>query len=106
MPEQLLFEVETPLGFKVRCTSAYWDYIVDRKHPVLSGREKEIERVLREPVEVRRSRKDEKVLLFYREDSGRWICAVVRRQVDGGFLITAYRTDAVKAGDKIWTRSA
>ncbi|MGC1342223.1 MAG: hypothetical protein WA854_07845 [Candidatus Binataceae bacterium] len=92
----MLFELETPLGFKVRCTSAYWDYIVDRKHPVLSGREKEIQRVPQ----------GREVPLFYREDSDRWICAVVRRQDGSGFLITAYRTDAVKAGDIVWKKSA
>jgi hypothetical protein len=42
-----LFQVETPLGFTVRCTPGYWAFIVSEKHPVLSGREKEIQQVLR-----------------------------------------------------------
>jgi hypothetical protein len=43
--------------------------------------------------------------LFYRGIAPRWLCAVVQRDDDAGFLITAYPTDAVKAGETIWTRS-
>ena len=32
-------------------------------------------------------------------------CAVARREDGSGFLITAYPTDAVKAGESVWTRS-
>jgi hypothetical protein len=36
---------------------------------------------------------------------GRWVCAVVRHEKDvEGFLITAYLTDAIKEGEKIWPR--
>jgi hypothetical protein len=48
---------------------------------------------------------DEKVPLFYGGGSPRWICAVARRENGEGFLITAYRTDVVKAGDQIWKKS-
>ncbi len=66
MTEALLFEVPTPLGFSVRCTRAYWEFIVTYKHPVLRDRERELEEVLADPDEARRSRKDPSVLLFYR----------------------------------------
>lgn len=46
MAEALLFEVPTPFGFSVRCTRAYWEFIVTYKHPVLRAREREIEEVL------------------------------------------------------------
>ncbi|MBI3786299.1 MAG: DUF4258 domain-containing protein [Deltaproteobacteria bacterium] len=100
-----LFEVSTPLGFDVRCTRAYWEFIVSEKHPVLAGHVEEVKQVLIEPDEVRRSRKDAQVLLFYRGGSPRWICAVARREESSGFLVTAYPTDAIKAGEVIWTRS-
>jgi hypothetical protein len=29
----VLFEVDTPLGCRVRCTRTYWDFIVREKHP-------------------------------------------------------------------------
>lgn len=105
MKEELQFEVATPLGFTVHCTRTYWEFIVKHKHPVLLGREEEVARVLADPDEVRRSRKDPQVLLFYRSTSPRWLCAVARREDSTGFLITAYPTDAIKIGKTIWTRS-
>ncbi len=101
----MLFEVATPLGFAVRCTRAYWTFLVLHKHPVLVGQEEEVRRALEDPDEVRRSRKDSQVVLFYRGRAPRWLCAVARRVDDSGFLITAYLTDAIKVGDTIWTRS-
>ncbi len=103
--EDLLFEVLTPLGFLVRCTRSYWEFIVTYKHPVMADREKEIEETRRDPDEVRRSRKATDVFLFYRGGPPRWLCAVTRWQNGTGFLITAYPTDAIKAGEQIWTKS-
>jgi hypothetical protein len=101
----LLFEVATPLAFRVRCTRSHWEFIVTHKHPALRGREAEIERVLKDPDEVRLSRKDAEVFLFYRSSVARWLCAVARREDGTGFLITAYPTDNIKIGDTVWTRS-
>ena len=99
------FKITTPLGVSVRCSRAYWSFIVTRKHPVLSGQENGVREALSDPDEIRRSRKDPNVLLFYRESSPRWICAIIRRQNGEAFLITAYPTDAIKAGERIWTKS-
>jgi hypothetical protein len=104
MPD-LIFDVLTPIGFTVRCTRQYWKFIVTHKHPILAGREEEVKSALQEPSEIRRSRKDPAVYLFYREVASRWICAVARRDEDSGFLITAYPTDTIKAGEATWTRS-
>ncbi len=101
----LAFVVSTPLGFAVSCTRAYWKFIISEKHPALSGRELEVIETLANPDEIRRSRKDAAVHLFYRGSPPRWMCAVARQQGSSGFLITAYPTDAVKAGETIWTRS-
>ncbi len=105
MADHLLFEIPTPLGFTVRCSHSYWAYIVGQKHPILAGREGEVQLALEYPKEVRRSRKDSEVFMFYRADSNRWICAVVRRENGEGFLITAYRADAVKSGEIVWKKS-
>ncbi len=36
--QDVLFEVMTPLGFRVRVTRGYWDLIINIKHPVMTGR--------------------------------------------------------------------
>jgi hypothetical protein len=100
----MLFETPTPLRFSVRCTRPHWQFIVTYKHPVLAGREKEIEETLSDPDEIRRSRKDAKVFLFYKGGPPRWLCAVAKEQDDGGFIITAYPTDAMKAGEQVWAK--
>lgn len=41
-PDELLFEVLTSLGFRVRVTRAYWNLIVTIKHPVMAGREEQV----------------------------------------------------------------
>jgi len=99
------FQMESPLGFKVRCTTDYWTFIVSEKHPVLAGKEEEVKRVLSEPQEIRRSKKDHNVLLFYAKSETRWLCVVVRKENGAGFVITAYPTDKIKTGEPIWTRS-
>lgn len=105
MVNDILFEVVTPLGFSVRVTRAYWELIVTVKHPVMRGREVAVQGVLQTPEEVRRSRADPNVLLFYRiEEPGRWLCAVAKRLDNEGFLITTYPTDAIKEGERIWSR--
>jgi hypothetical protein len=67
---QLALDVQTPLGFRVRSTHAYWEFLVTIKHPAMSGRERDVETALAEPDEVRRSRVDGNVLLFYKAIGG------------------------------------
>lgn len=53
--------------------------------------------------EIRRNKRDANIYLFYRErEARRWVCAVTKQEDRTGFLITAYLTDAIKEGDKIW----
>lgn len=105
MVSDLLFEVSTPLGFAVRCTRRYWSFIITNKHPVLKGCEDEVREALSQPDEIRKSSKDPNVFLFYHGEHPRWVCAVTRREGNGGFLITAYPTEAIKAGEIIWKKS-
>ena len=54
---------------------------------------------------IRQSRVEPQVLLFYKaEATKRWTCAVAKRLADSGFLITAYPTDAIKEGVRIWPK--
>jgi hypothetical protein len=99
---ELLFEVITPLGFRVRVTRAYWELIITIKHPVMVGRESDVQETLRNPSEIRLSKSDPNVYLFYKpERIGRWVCAVAKRLDSEGYLITAYPTDAIKEGVRI-----
>ena len=101
--KEVLFEVMTPLGFQVRVTKAYWELIVTIKHPVMAGREEDVKKVLAQPDEIRQSKSDEMVFLFYKEErEKRWICAVSKQTGTEGFLITTYPTDAIKEGVQVW----
>ncbi|MEB3336835.1 MAG: DUF4258 domain-containing protein [Leptolyngbyaceae bacterium] len=103
--EDILFEVETPLGFCVRTTISYWELITTVKHPIMRGRESDVQQTLIKPDAVHLSKSDPQVYLFYRADgTQRWVCAVTRRLKDQGFLITAYRTGAIKEGVLIWPK--
>ncbi|MBI3413731.1 MAG: DUF4258 domain-containing protein [Verrucomicrobia bacterium] len=67
----------------------------------------EIERVLRQPQLVRRSRSDEAVRLFYEFYAqtivgGKWLCVVVKYAENDAFVVTAYLTDKPKAGEDLW----
>lgn len=101
----VVFDVLTVLGFRVHVTVAYWNYIVAVKHPVMNGHESDVHDALASPDEIRQSRSDPTVYLFYQTRSlGRWVCAVVKRLDGDGFLVTAYVTDAIKEGTRIWPR--
>jgi hypothetical protein len=104
-PGRLLFKATTPLAFSVEISRERWDLIISVKHPAMNGREDDVRATLERPDEVRRSRRDAEVLLFYRlERPGRWTCAVIRRTATSGLLVTAYPADAVKEGEQIWVR--
>jgi ABC-type ATPase with predicted acetyltransferase domain len=105
MSDEVLFQVLTPLNFYVRVTRSYWEYIVTVKHPVIAGCEDEVKEALQNPDEIRVSRSDSNVYLFYKsERMKRWVCAVTKRLDSEGFLITTYPTDAIKEETKIWPK--
>jgi len=73
----------------------------------MKGMAAEIERVLREPQLVRRSRSDAAVRLFYEfyartNVGGKWLCVVVKYGENDAFVVTAYLTDEPKAGEDLW----
>ena len=100
---EILFEIETPLEFRVRTTVRYWEFITTIKHPIMRDKLEEVRQTLVSPDEIRLSKSDPQIYLFYRSDGlKRWVCAVTRRLEADGFLITAYRTSAIKEGDVLW----
>ncbi len=77
------------------------------QHHEMIDMEAEIDRVLQRPEEVRLSRSDSTVQLFYEyyaqtRVGGKWLCAVVKYAADDGFVVTAYLTDQLKPGERLW----
>jgi hypothetical protein len=92
-------------GHEVRLTDERLAHILE--HPEMEDMSAEIERVLRQPQLVRRSRSDDAVLLSYEFYSqtivgGKWLCVVVKYSDDDAFVVTAYLTNKPKAGEELW----
>ena len=92
-------------GHQVRLTDERLAHILE--HPEMREMGAEIERVLRQPQLVRRSRSDTAVRLFYEFYAqtivgGKWLCVVVKYAEDDAFVVTAYLTDKPKAGEDLW----
>lgn len=94
-------------GYEVRLTDERLAHILE--HAEMAGMEDEIERGLQAPTEIRVSRSDDTVRVFYeyyaRTIVGeKWLCIVVKYPTNDAFVITAYLTDRMKAGETIWPK--
>ena len=92
-------------GHAVRLTDERLNHILE--HPEMQGMATDVERALRRPKLVRRSRTDPAVRLFYEFYTqtivgGKWLCVVVKYAEDDAFVVTAYLTDKPKAGEDLW----
>jgi hypothetical protein len=67
-----------------------------------------ITQTLLSPDEIRRSIRDERVILYYRFEGqvldGKWVVVVVKR-VERRFISTIYATDQIKSGDILWKKT-
>lgn len=79
--------------------------IICFKHPALKGKEVMVKETLQDADEVRESKSDPAVKLYYRAYDPAHLCIVVKHQNGDGFLITGYFTDRIKEGTTIWTKS-
>jgi hypothetical protein len=100
--------VKDCFGHSVRLTDERLAHILE--HSEMSEMADELERVLQSPREVRASRSDSNVMLFYgfyssSQVGGKWLCVVVKYLPDDAFIVTAYLTDTLKAGEIIWPKS-
>lgn len=98
--------IETTDGFgrKIRLTDERLAHILDR--PEMQNMREEIIHTLQAPAEVRVSRSDLSVRLFYEfyartRVGDKWLCVVVKYVADA-FVITAYLTDKLKTGEILW----
>ena len=99
--------VQDCFGRSVRITDERLAHILE--HQEMAEMERELERVLQDPAEVRVSRSDENARLFYEfyaqtQIGGKWLCIVVKYLPNDAFVITAYLTDTVKAGEIVWPK--
>lgn len=101
MKRKFLFIFDTPIGTKIRTTLRYWQ-LIQIKHPEIIGKLSLIKQVLKMPDLVTVSKIDSTVLLFYRKINGYWLCVVTKNDILDGYMITAYITDKIKEGKKIW----
>lgn len=65
--DKIRFEVRSALDVMIRTTEGYWKLITELKHPIIKKYEDEIKETLRNPDEVRVSKKDSTVFLYYKQ---------------------------------------
>ncbi len=94
--------MKTPLNILVRTTKSYWEDIVNYKHPVMKNKVNLVINTLKDPLMIRKSKNDSSVFLYYSSENTHYICVVVKHLNGNGFIITCYRTDKIKIGEKIW----
>ncbi|MDI6728676.1 MAG: hypothetical protein QMD44_07110 [Thermodesulfovibrionales bacterium] len=103
MKSEIYFSIKTPLSIEVRTTAQYWEYLATIKHPVMRNKEDIVKSVLQMPDEIRQSKVDKDVFLYYKRFD-RLYCVVVKHTGKEGFLITAYPVDKIKEGEIVWTK--
>ena len=103
--EDVQFEITSVLGKGIRTTVTYWDKIIREKHPIMHGKEEDVKETIRNPNEVRQSKTDENVFLYYRMvEKMKHVCVVVRHENEHGYVITTYLTEGMKEGNTVWKK--
>lgn len=100
----VFFSVRSKLGKIIQVSNEYWKFIISFKHPVMNGKEKLVKNALIGPDEIRQSKKDKAVFLYYKKHDSYWVCTVCKHLNGDGFVITAYLTDRIKEGNRIWIK--
>ena len=68
-------------------------------------KEEDVKEIIRNSDEVRQSKTDERVILYYRMvKKMRYICVVVRHENKHGYVITTYLTEGMKEGNTVWKK--
>ena len=92
-------------GLAIRLTDERLTHILE--HPEMSGMEPSIEETLHDPEKVVQSLSDPSVHLYYRfyfrtVVGGKFLCVVVKMGAIDAFVLTAYLTDRIKKGARLW----
>lgn len=101
---EIYFKIHSKLGILVTTTKTYWKIITSIKHPSLKGKEIQVKKVLYDPDEIRVSKKDKTVLLFYKSIGKYYLCVVIKVLKKRAFIITAYKTEKIKEGELKWKK--
>jgi hypothetical protein len=96
-------------GREVRLTDERLEHILE--HPEMREMKAAIDETLQRPERVVESRTDRSVQLYYRLYfrtivGGKFLCVVVKTSSDDAFVITAYLTDRIKKGRRIWPKDS
>lgn len=105
MANGIRFVVVCVLGKRITVTEDYWQKIIQIKHPSMAGKDAQVRQTLTDSDEVRESRSDPQVKLYYRGYGSLHLCVVVKHLNGTGFIVTTYFTDRIKEGITVWTKS-
>lgn len=84
---------------------AYWQRIINEKHPEFAFQLTDVRETLINPNEIRLSLRDQSVQVFYKFQEGYAIISVIKVLNGVGFLVTAYQTrPADPKGKKLWPK--
>ncbi len=99
------FKVGTPLGVTVRTTKEYWKRIIETKHPSIARYENEVKDTLKDPDQIRKSKQDPRVRLYYKSIGKIYVCVVADHLSKlEGYIVTSYLTDRIKEGEQIYVK--
>lgn len=91
----------------VELTEERWQHIVT-EHPEVREHQEKIPTVLADPEHVKRSKRDEQVMLYYRYFDtildGKYLLVVVKKGAARSFVLTAYLTNSVRKGETVWEK--
>ena len=96
------FDIMSKLSKRIYVTKSRWDLIIGTKHLEIKGKEKEVKEALINPDEIRLSKSDTSVYLYYKHYGKLSLSVVVKHNNGEGFIITAYYTDRIKEGKQIY----
>ncbi len=102
--DEILFEVISKLDKKIRITRKYWHKITFIKHPSMKNKEIMVAETLENPTEIRQSKSDNSVFLYYRPVEENYNAVVLKHLNGEGFIVTTYVTDKIKEGILIWKK--
>lgn len=105
MASKLRFSVTCVLGKRITVTEEYRQKIVTVEHPSMAGKDLEVRQALTGADEVRESRSDPQVRMYYRVSGSAHLCVVVKHLNGTGFVVTTYFTEKIKEGYTLWTKS-
>ena len=92
----------------VELTEERWQHIVI-EHPEVIDHKEKIPVVLADPDYVKRSKRDERVMLYYRYFAdildGKYLLIAVKKDLSRSFVVTGYVTRSVMKGEMLWERS-